>query len=238
MWFFSRKYTLKQAKFFEGFKDYHSHILPAVDDGVRTLDESLTLLDYFEGLGVSDVVLTPHVMIGVNDTDELVCGAYDELKGVYAGSINLSLASEYMLDSGFAAHLERGARLIEGDNILVETSYFSAPSELDMMLYDIISEGVTPIIAHAERYLYMPRSKYHSLKELDYKLQLNLLSLSGAYGDRVAQRAIYLLEQGMYDIIGSDIHDLNNFISRIERTELKAKHIDMLLELKSRGLNK
>ncbi len=236
MWFFSSKYKILETPFFEGFKDFHNHTLPAVDDGVQSMEESLAILSYFESLKVSEVVLTPHVMTGVNDRSELVEATFDTLSRSYNGSIKLSLASEYMLDSNFLGHFASDARKIEGSNLLVETSYFSAPRSLNDMLYEISAEGVTPIIAHPERYLYMPREKYSRLKDAGYSFQLNLLSFSGAYGDKVADNARYLLEQGMYNVAGTDLHSLESFKSRIEQVKLSKKHIDMLLELKAKGL--
>lgn len=236
MLFFSRKYELLETPFFEGFKDFHNHALPAVDDGVSTLEESLAALSYFERLGVSQVVLTPHAMVGVNETDDAVNAAYARLVASYDGPISLSLASEYMLDSNFLKHLDRGARLIEESNILVETSYFSAPRNMYEMLFDISAKGINPVIAHVERYQYMSREEYHLFIEREYSLQLNLLSFSGLYGSRVVENAIYLLESGAYSVVGTDLHSLERFKYQISKIKLSKKHIDMLLAIKERGL--
>ncbi len=232
MIFFSRKHKILETPLFEGFKDYHNHTLPAVDDGVRSLEESLAVLSYFEQLKISEVVLTPHVMSGVNDTDEDVLAAYASLTEAYDGSIKLSLAGEYMLDSGFNGHLESGVRKLYDDNVLVETSYFSAPAMLNEMLYDISCAGLTPVIAHPERYSYMPREKYHKLREREYALQLNLLSFTSIYGGNVTGNALYLLENDMYSYMGTDLHSLRVFKSKIAEIKLSTKHIDKLLALK------
>ncbi len=236
MWLFSKKHKILETPFFEGFKDFHSHILPAVDDGVKTLDESLEVLAYFEQLGIAEVIFTPHVMVGVNDTNDAVEAAYAMLKANYKGGVTLSMASEYMLDSNFMTRYKEGARLIDKSHILVETSYLSAPQNLSELLYEVCSDGVTPIIAHPERYLYMPRDRYHTLHEHEYNFQLNILSFSNTYGDRVAQNAIYMLEQGLYSVMGTDIHGLRRFKLYAANISLSTKHIDMLLELKERGL--
>lgn len=233
---FSRKHTLLKTPLFEGFKDYHNHILPAVDDGVKSMKESLEILAYFESLKIKSAVLTPHVMAGVNNTSEAIESAYEKLLEAYNGPIELSLASEYMLDYNFDNHLENGARLIDGSNILVETSYFSAPSNLDELLYNIASSDLTPIIAHPERYRYMERKKYHELKDCDYAFQLNLLSFTDIYGAAVTKNALYLLEQDMYNIIGTDLHGLQSFKSRLSKIKLSTKHIDRLLKLKYKTL--
>ncbi|MFI3316229.1 MAG: CpsB/CapC family capsule biosynthesis tyrosine phosphatase [Rikenellaceae bacterium] len=236
MIFFGRKHSILKSPFFEGFKDYHNHTLPSVDDGVQGQDNALSVLSYLEELKFREVVLTPHVMVGVNNTDQKVESSFAALSAAYQGPIKLSLASEYMLDFNFEGHFKRGARLIEDTNILVETSYMSAPVNFDELLYEVKTTGITPIIAHPERYHYMSRDKYHVLKDQDYRFQLNILSFMGMYGGQVPATAIYLLEQGMYDIVGTDLHGLRSFSERIKRVKLSSKHIDMLLEVKSKGL--
>ncbi len=236
MWFFSRKHNILETPFFEGFKDFHSHILPAVDDGVKSMEESLAILEHYEQLKISDVVLTPHVMSGVNENSEKILATFESLQSEYKGGINLSLASEYMLDSSFASRYAEGARRIGESHILVETSYFSAPRNFSDMLFSIMSDGVTPIVAHPERYAYMPRDRYHRMHEREYALQLNLLSFSNAYGEKATKNAIYLLEQGLYSIVGTDIHGINRFKAATADINLSTKHVDMLLELKTKGL--
>ncbi len=235
MLFFSRKHKLLSTPLFVGFKDYHNHTLPAVDDGVKSLEESLATLSYLEGLGFSEIVLTPHVMIGVNDTSAKVEKSFKKLTEAYSGGIRLTLAAEYMLDSNFMSHFAN-ARMIEEDNILVETSYYAAPRNLNDMLFEISSSSISPVIAHPERYIYMTQAKYHSLHENEYKFQLNLLSFTSTYGGEVTRKAIHLLEQGFYSVMGTDLHGLNSFKSHINDVRLATKHIDMLLELKAKGL--
>ncbi len=222
---------------FEGFKDYHNHSLPGVDDGVQLIEESLEVLAHFEELGVSEVVLTPHVMVGVNEQSDKIYASFHHLRSLYRGDIELTLASEYMLDSNFLSHLTSGeVRMAEGRSLLVETSYFSAPYNLNELLFEVTLCDINPIIAHPERYLYMARSKYHMLYEREYRLQLNLLSLSNAYGSRVRESAIYLLEQGFYSIIGTDLHSLSKFKAAVANIRLSSKHLDMLMDVRARGL--
>ncbi|MFI3333191.1 MAG: CpsB/CapC family capsule biosynthesis tyrosine phosphatase [Rikenellaceae bacterium] len=238
MMFFARKYRLLDTPLFEGFKDYHNHTLPGVDDGVQLIEESLEVLAHFEELGVRAVVLTPHVMVGVNEGSDDLYAAFHRLRAAYRGHIELTLASEYMLDSNFFSHLDGGElRMLQGRNLLVETSYFSAPYNFNEMLFEVSVADIQPIIAHPERYLYMARSKYHLLHEREYRLQLNLLSLSNLYGSRVRENAIYLLEQGLYSIIGTDLHNLVKFKRAVERIRLSSRHIDMLMALKMNDID-
>ncbi|MFI3277457.1 MAG: CpsB/CapC family capsule biosynthesis tyrosine phosphatase [Rikenellaceae bacterium] len=235
MLFFKRYHQLSKTDIFDGYVDYHSHILPGVDDGVRTMEESLATLDYFEELGISKAVLTPHIMADDYDDPKLIEDRFAELTTVYKGGVELSLATEYMLDSKFLSHLRSGLKTLSDDDVLVETSYIAPPTNLDDLLYEISLEGYTPTIAHPERYQYMLREQYEELKDKGYKLQLNLLSLSGQYGQRVMENALYMLKNDMYDIVGSDLHNLNHFKQQIEKIKLRSKELDSLRKVIDRA---
>ena len=100
--------------------------------------------------------------------------------------------------------------------ILVETSYFHPP----MGLYDILSgirkKGYTLLLAHPERYMYMDDTDYRRLRDMDVKLQLNILSLAGAYGEPAARKAHRLLHQRAYSCLGTDLHHLDDFLEYAE----------------------
>lgn len=121
--FLRHKTKLADIGFFRDFVDSHSHILPGVDDGIRTIEESLAVLAYFDSLGVKKVRLTPHVMNGVEHWED-VLQAFDTLRKRYTGETVLELGAEYMLDSGFRERLGKGLQPLCGDCVLVETSYF------------------------------------------------------------------------------------------------------------------
>ena len=231
MWFIKHKAGLIDSGFFNGFADYHCHILPGVDDGVKTMEEALEALEYFEHLEVGRVILTPHAMNGLENREE-VEQAFDALCKQYSGKIILELGTEYMLDSGFKERMEKELLCLDKDSVLVETSYLSPPNNLYELLYEISTTGNTPVIAHPERYLYMGHGDYYKLKEKDYMLQLNLLSLSGYYGKQVMKNADFLLEQGMYDKIGTDLHNLQNFRKWIEKLKVTNKQLEKLTNIR------
>lgn len=193
---------------FDGFVDCHSHILPGVDDGVSRMEDSLLILSEFEKMGIREVVFTPHIMEDVPNTPADLRKRFDAFCSQYTGPIRLRLAAEYMLDHHFEELLAGGDLLTHGDDthILVETSYFNPPTNMDRTLFDLQSAGYQPILAHPERYMYMQREDYSSLKDKGILLQMNLGSLAGAYGAHVRDRARYLLSKGYYDMAGSDIH--------------------------------
>lgn len=211
MWPFRKKHTLEDSGYFCGFTDWHCHILPGVDDGVQSMEESLEILAEYERLGVKEVWLTPHIMEDIPNTTEKLRGRFVELKAAYQGSVSLNLASENMLDNLFEKRLEKNDLLPigkDGKLLLVETSYFNPPMGLKNILLRIRAKGYYPVLAHPERYIYMDDDDYKLLKSMNTKFQLNLFSLHGIYGKEAQKRAQRLQKQGMYDFIGTDLHKI------------------------------
>lgn len=235
---FNPQKTLGEAGFFEGLVDFHSHILPGVDDGIKEMEHSLQVLDYYERKGVSTVWCTPHVYEDLpNKTDDLK-ERFEQLKEAYKGKIRLMLAAEYMLDHEFASRLADGDLLPIGDDhdhLLVETSFFNGPENLEQLFRQILSKGFYPVLAHPERYIYMGKSDYLKWKEMKVKFQLNYTALAGLYGKEAQQKASWLLSNEMYDACGSDLHNVR-FVTE-EKSELatmriKSKSVVKLLNIK------
>ena len=112
--------------------------------------------------------------------------------------------------------------------ILVETSYFHPPMGLYNILKNIQKKGYTPLLAHPERYMYMDDADYRRLLDMGIKLQLNILSLAGAYGETAARKSHHLLHQGAYSCIGSDLHNLDSFLEYVDVKCLTKKEITLL----------
>lgn len=223
MGLFTPKRTLLSKEAFKGFTDWHSHILPGVDDGIRTMEESLAVLAFFEQIGVEQVWCTPHIMEDMPNTPEFLKQRFEELEQAYSGPVSLHLAAEHMLDPLFEERLEAGQVLplgIAGRQLLVETSYFNPPVRMENMLKEIRTKGFTPVLAHPERYNYMDKKDYEHLYGDGVIFQLNIVALCGGYGTHVQKKAQWLLDHGMYTYRGTDIHNLEQFK---ERVNLKAK---------------
>ena len=101
MWPFRKTVTLAQSGILKGMTDCHSHLLPGIDDGVETLNESLEILAEMERLGVRKVWFTPHVMEDIPNETAALQQKFRELKQSYKGTMKLNLAAEYMLDNLF-----------------------------------------------------------------------------------------------------------------------------------------
>ncbi len=212
MWPFQRRILLKDSSIFDGLTDWHSHILPGVDDGVRTMKESLEILRLYESLGVKTVWLTPHVMEDIPNTTAHLRERFAELQAAYTGNVKLHLATENMLDNLFEERLDKNDLLPLGENgdcLLVETSYFNPPMEFANIILRIKAKGYVPILAHPERYVYMDEDYYRQLKNVNVKFQLNLFSLVGAYGTGARRKSEWLLKNGFYNLAGTDVHRHN-----------------------------
>ncbi len=198
-----------------GYVDIHSHLLPGIDDGVKTISQSSYILEKFQKLGIYKVITTPHIMNEVwPNTSLTIKSKLTEMKQTLSAlaidKIELQAGAEYMMDNLFNQRLEEQDILPIHDNyILVEMSAFSPLINLNEILFDIKLAGYSPILAHPERYSYYQDDfkKYDTLKESGFLFQLNLLSLSGYYGEKVMKTAIKLVNMGYIDFTGSDVHN-------------------------------
>ena len=222
-----------------GLTDWHSHILPGVDDGVQSLDESLEILNEYEATGLSDLWLTPHIMEEIPNETAYLKERFEELSSAYTGNIKLHLASENMIDNIFAERLQNNDLLPigeDGKTLLVETSYYNSPMRFRETLNEIKSKGYYPLLAHPERYFYIDSfSTYRELKQQGVLFQLNLMSLCGHYGPVVKEKAMKMLSEGMYDRLGSDLHRIEH-LHIIRGMKLPKSVIQKLEALSSKPL--
>ena len=196
----------------QGIIDCHSHLLPGVDDGVKKIEDTISILSLLEEQGVRKIWFTPHVMEDIPNKKADLLNRFAKVKTEYKGNLELSLAAEYMLDNQFNTLLEADELLPleEGKHyLLVETSYFNAPIRFHEMLDNIKAKGYFPLLAHPERYEYMDMNDYKQLKERGISFQLNIPSLAGFYGRHVKEKAERILKADMYDMKGNDIHSRN-----------------------------
>lgn len=233
--FGGRKESLISSGLLSGARDCHTHILPDVDDGVRTMEQALEILAYEESAGISEVWCTPHVMEDVPNATEQLLDRFAELRAAYKGPVQLHLAAEYMLDTEFEKRLDEKDLLTMWDDlVLVETSANIPPYNLLDIFRNMLSYGYRPLLAHPERYRYMQMKDYADLHDMGVFFQVNLGSLVSYYGETARKKAEVLLEKGWYSAAGSDCHRLVAVRKQFEDEVLTSKarnDLDKLLRL-------
>lgn len=210
--------------------DIHSHLLPGIDDGARTFKDTLRLTQALQGFGISQLITTPHIIEHVwdNSPDLINTKKTETVIELRKHQINVPFraAAEYMMDDHFVQLFKSGNLLTLKDNyVLVEMSYINPPIQLYSILFDLQVAGYIPVLAHPERYLFYHNdfNEYLKLKRSGCMLQLNLLSVVGYYGEGIAKIAEKLLQKGMYDFVGSDVHHDNH----VAAFEQKVKYKDL-----------
>ncbi len=195
--------------------DLHSHLIPGIDDGSKTMEQSLEMLRAMQALGYEKVITTPHVMSDAyqNSTQTIVNGLQSLREASLADGITIEIeaAAEYYLDEELVKRLDKGDILTLGDNyLLFETSYISKPLNFEEVVYEIQAKGYKALLAHPERYRYIsdPHKEFEQMKELGIFLQLDINSLGGYYGRQAMKHALILSELGVIDFLGSDVHRL------------------------------
>ncbi len=226
--FGSRK-SLLESGIMNGAADRHSHILYGVDDGIMTAEEALAVLAFEESAGVSDVWCTPHIMEDVPNSSDMLKARFDELCSMYKGPIRLHLAAEYMMDTLFEKRLAaRDLLMMEDEMVLMETSAVAPPFNMNGLLSETMAAGYRPLFAHPERCRFLEVKDCEEMVAKGVRLQLNIASLTGYYGNAARVKAEALLKKGLYFAFGSDCHRVNAIMEQYSRPELSKETVKLL----------
>lgn len=195
------------------FTDYHTHVLPGIDDGAAHTETSLSMLELLGEQGVERVVATPHFYahreISVEHFLEKRQAAYDKIKEQHSVK-EIRLGAEVSLEVGISDVPGIEKLAIEGTNlILLEPSYHGFKISMLDEIYNIASEyGLRPIIAHIHRYVSIyGESEMEKLLTANAIFQINADAFSNRSERRIAKN---LLKNGESVVFGSDCHNLAN----------------------------
>jgi tyrosine-protein phosphatase YwqE len=205
--------------------DIHSHLIPGIDDGVKTTYESIKFIRQFRDMGYEKLIITPHIMWHRFQNDsETILEKLEFLRDSLQDheiDMHIEAAAEYYLDDHFMSLLERREILTFHEKyLLFEMSYTNAPKDLTDIVFEIEKAGYQPVLAHPERYLFMHQDfeEYEALKDYGVLFQLNINSLAGYYNKEIQKIANKIVDRGMVDFLGSDTHKesqvalLNNYM--------------------------
>jgi len=215
--------------------DIHSHIIPGIDDGCRSMDESVSMMKWLEAAGFKKAVATPHVQGDFfKNTPEIIFKGLEDIRqAAIDNNINLELqaAAEYLLCPEFEDLMNNSQLMTFGDNyLLVEMSYFAPYSKMADVFFELQASGYRIILAHPERYTYFHDdfSSYTKLKDREILFQMNTISLTGTYSPAVKRMAEKLIDNEMIDFLGTDLHN-DSYVQQL-RKSLKEKYLYKLVE--------
>lgn len=215
----------------------HSHLLPGVDDGVKTNAEAFAVIDQLMDMGYEKIITTPHIMTDYyGNTSESISNAFQQFLPLLRDkgySVPFHCAAEYYLDERLHALATNNEKLLTfGDRyVLFETNSVSEPLQLKEFIFSLTSQGYRPVLAHPERYQYMTVEKAEDLKNRGVYLQINLLSLIGYYGPPMQKLAEKFIDHGWVDMLGSDCHNMDQipFLKKVQRSKPYRKALDLPL---------
>lgn len=217
--------------------DLHSHLLPGLDDGSASMEDTLAMLRVFSQLGFYKVVTTPHVYENhYNNTPEVINEKLTEVRQAIkeAGiEIRIEAAAEYFFDEKFTAKVKAKTPLLSfGQNyVLFETPFMIEPINLKEIIRDLQDQGYNPILAHPERYAYLvaDRNKVKDYFQTGVLFQINALSFIGQYDKPTQKLAEWMVENELVHFIGSDCHKMKHLDGYKEA--MNTKHYRKALEL-------
>lgn len=226
--FFKQKEPFLRDLIPDNFIDIHSHLLPGIDDGATSIEDTESLIKGMEKVGIKKFITTPHVIgeIWKNSSLEInnkLLSTIDELK-IPEINTRFKVAAEYMIDEEFRKLFKKERLLTLKENfVLVEMSYISPSLQLYDILFELQTAGYQPVLAHPERYNFYHHSidNYKKLKNAGCLFQLNMLSATGYYGEHVSKISNALVKEGLIDFIGSDLHHTRHLSGLQKRIVLK-----------------
>ncbi len=213
--------------------DFHSHILPNIDDGSRSIDETFNLINEAKKAGFDSIILTSHYMEGYYETNiperqvwlKVILDNLKE-KGI---DINLYLGNEiYLSDNIMKLLKELKASTINNTSyVLFEMPLNNEPLDLYNCVYEMIQNKIVPVLAHPERYSFIqkePEIVYDLIKKGVY-MQANYGSIMGIYGKKAKMIVQKLLKNNMIHFLGSDVHRENTIYPLVPKSLEKIKNI-------------
>jgi len=217
--------------------DIHSHLIPGIDDGCKSMDESIKVIKAMSILGFKKLVTTPHIYQEVYpNTAEDIINRLNTLKSdsrILEINIELEAAAEYYLDNHFLNRIKNNKKILSFGKeryVLFETGFQSKPIILEETIFELNANNYKPILAHPERYEYLnPKSPLVSkIRQLGLQFQVSLPSLKGYYGSKVKEKANQYIKTASVDFLATDIHRANQIEGLQKAMKIKLPKIKLL----------
>ena len=198
--------------------DFHSHILPGLDDGAVDIDDAVALVSAMKDWGFERLTCTPHITNKFRNTPQTIRKAFEELQeALYLQNvqIDMKMSAEYRLvPETWPEVLEKNWLMpIEDRFILMELPIFNPEDIGDLKPLEefkkVVSLGLTPLLPHPERYFYLSKKELMSYLEAGVEIQSNYGSLAGLYGKEAYDNVKALVEEGVVSYYGTDMHNMH-----------------------------
>lgn len=226
-------------------RDLHSHYLPGVDDGAKDIEVTKAMLRNAKNNGITDILFTPHYILDSRYTSSRKNNKmiFSILKGIAKEEygINIFLGNEVYINHEILELYRSGeiSTLNDSRYMLIEIPMYSKMNDVKSIFFELLSNGITPILAHPERYTsyYKNFEFFYELRQMGVLMQINYPSLCGVYGSKAKKMATKLLKMGLVDFVGSDIHSpdegKNELVTKAEKKIKKIvgemKYIDITM---------
>jgi protein-tyrosine phosphatase len=192
-----------------GLTDLHLHLLPGVDDGARTMEDSLAMARALVGLGFVRAAPSPHHRPEYAPAEVALARLEETRRALAAAAIPLELsinAEHFFVDESLMAGLPQ-ARKIGGTTLLVEAPYTTSLPSLPQIIFRMKVKGTTPLIAHPERCLeFEKKGRAAEAVHAGALLQLDIGALIGRYGKVAQKLSKSFLDEGLYAVAATDLH--------------------------------
>lgn len=214
--------------------DIHCHVVPGIDDGAKTAESAVDLIERMQGWGIERIIASPHVTQEIFENDRTTIEP--ALEALHAelrrrgNHIEVLHSAEYRIDGLLSQRLEDNDIMpYPNDYILIENSFLQEPWNIDQLVFDLQVRGLKPVLAHPERYSYYHYhpERYRQLHDAGLALQINLLSLAGYYGTAEQKMARTLIRDGLVSFIGTDLHNTRHADSIDAYLRTSAAYADM-----------
>ena len=203
--------------------DFHTHILPNIDDGARSIDETFNLIKEAKNVGFEGIISTSHYMENYYETDKperevWINAIYENLQAKNI-DINLYLGNEIYLSENIIKLLEEGKASTINDTsyVLFEMPLNAEPMNLYDVIYEMMQYKLVPILAHPERYSFVQKEPelIYDLIEKGVLMQANFGSILGIYGEKAQMIVRKFFESNMIHFLGTDVHRQNSIYPKV-----------------------
>lgn len=213
--------------------DIHSHLIPNVDDGAKSPEETIELIKEAREAGITDIILTPHYIINSYEQNaETLILLKDKLQQIINSEnikVNLHIGMEVYITDNLVEILKQNKILtLAGSKyLLMELPLNTNVQYLDMVIFKLIENNIIPIIAHPERYKFVQEdpSKVRELIDSGCLIQSNIGSILGIYGKKAKKTIKYLLKNDLINFIATDTHRKNTIYPLLEKGIKKIEKI-------------